>query len=373
MNSSIRGVSTAPRIFAMVVFSLWVTGCSTVGSNPTIAGPNSDASSSYKSQIALLNSVGNHLYAGFGVGSSRLQPDTSGVVFLDVEDRRESGAQIALGIDLSRRIAIEAHATELGSAGVAGAGNIPGGNVDYQSIGASALFYAGKNRGKFQRHGLSVYGRLGYGYLANTPTESLPIRQSSNTQFLFGAGFEYMTRSGIGLRAEAIAFDSDVRYTQFGLIYRTGRSERRRILDLVEARQNETRAAAEISAALPESSTRSLGCEFDGDQADINFVDNSDELTSAAKTMLDGFADDLLLCEALSVRVSAHTDSRGVEIYNQALSMRRAKSVAEYLSSKGVDQSRLRTEAHGSSMPIASNDTSEGRRINRRVELVLEN
>ena len=72
------------------------------------------------------------------------------------------------------------------------------------------------------------------------------------------------------------------------------------------------------------------------------------------------------------VRVEGHTDSVASESYNQGLSERRAKSVADWLVKNGVDKGRLTTRGWGETRPVAENDTPEGRQQNRRVELIIE-
>lgn len=72
------------------------------------------------------------------------------------------------------------------------------------------------------------------------------------------------------------------------------------------------------------------------------------------------------------LEVAGHTDSTGSEQYNQALSERRAQTVAQYLQSQGINSQRLMIVGAGESHPIAPNDTPEGRQANRRVELTLE-
>jgi OOP family OmpA-OmpF porin len=64
-----------------------------------------------------------------------------------------------------------------------------------------------------------------------------------------------------------------------------------------------------------------------------------------------------------------HTDSVGSEAYNQALSVRRAEAVKEFLVSQGVERNRVYTEGKGESSPVADNKTREGRAQNRRVEV----
>jgi len=67
--------------------------------------------------------------------------------------------------------------------------------------------------------------------------------------------------------------------------------------------------------------------------------------------------------------VVGFTDSIGSDAYNQALSERRASSVAQYLLSQGVAPNKLTSEGKGESQPVADNETDEGRAKNRRVEL----
>ena len=69
--------------------------------------------------------------------------------------------------------------------------------------------------------------------------------------------------------------------------------------------------------------------------------------------------------------VSGHTDSTGSAAYNLELSKSRAQSVASYLEGQGVKASRFEVLGMGSSNPIASNSSAEGRSQNRRVEIKI--
>ena len=71
----------------------------------------------------------------------------------------------------------------------------------------------------------------------------------------------------------------------------------------------------------------------------------------------------------VDINVIGHTDSDGSEEYNQALSVRRAQSVRDYMVSEGVDASIIDVTGEGESNPIASNATKEGRAENRRVDI----
>jgi len=129
----------------------------------------------------------------------------------------------------------------------------------------------------------------------------------------------------------------------------------------------ETRAAPPAPAPAPapapvEEKIVLRGVNFDFDKSDIR---------PDAAVILDEAAS-ILAGTSKSVRVEGHTDSVGAEAYNQSLSESRAASVRDYLAGKGVDPGRLSTAGFGESNPIASNDTSDGRSLNRRVELNLD-
>jgi OmpA-OmpF porin, OOP family len=76
----------------------------------------------------------------------------------------------------------------------------------------------------------------------------------------------------------------------------------------------------------------------------------------------------------IEIEMSAHTDSKGSDDYNFKLSDNRARSVKEYIISKGIAESRIVSQGYGETKPEATNETDEGRQINRRVEFkILKN
>ena len=77
---------------------------------------------------------------------------------------------------------------------------------------------------------------------------------------------------------------------------------------------------------------------------------------------------------AVAIEMSAHTDSYGSDEYNFKLSDNRARSVMEYILSKGIATDRITSHGYGETMPVAPNDTPENRQLNRRVEFkILKN
>lgn len=105
----------------------------------------------------------------------------------------------------------------------------------------------------------------------------------------------------------------------------------------------------------------------------VNFAFDKSDLTAESVAILDQAVDVLNRYPALKVEVAGHTDSVGTDAYNQGLSERRAKTVYEYLTNKGIAADRLSgPNGYGEGKPIDTNDTSEGRARNRRTELVKQ-
>jgi outer membrane protein OmpA-like peptidoglycan-associated protein len=75
--------------------------------------------------------------------------------------------------------------------------------------------------------------------------------------------------------------------------------------------------------------------------------------------------------ELLMVRVGGHTDDRGGDAYNEQLSEDRADAIMAWMVEQGIDAERLDSVGYGEAMPIATNDTADGRQANRRVEFTI--
>ncbi|MFC2124574.1 OmpA family protein [Bacteroidota bacterium] len=106
---------------------------------------------------------------------------------------------------------------------------------------------------------------------------------------------------------------------------------------------------------------------------DILFESNSAQLSEVSFLELERVIDVMVKNPTMKVEVSAHTDDVGSEIYNGALSQRRADAVVDYLSANNVPFNRFEAKGYGESRPLVPNDTNDNRAKNRRVELkVLE-
>jgi OOP family OmpA-OmpF porin len=112
----------------------------------------------------------------------------------------------------------------------------------------------------------------------------------------------------------------------------------------------------------------------------VNFDYDKSNLRPDAVQILTEATEILKRYPELKVEVAGHTDSKGTDAYNQALSERRARAVYDYLTSNGIDAARLvGPNGYGESRPIAPNtnedgsDNPEGRAKNRRTELNVQN
>jgi OOP family OmpA-OmpF porin len=101
----------------------------------------------------------------------------------------------------------------------------------------------------------------------------------------------------------------------------------------------------------------------------VNFRTGSAELTPESYSVLDDIVPQFQAYPEMEFEVAGHTDNKGNPTKNQMLSQARAQTVANYFISKGVDSKRLKVMGYGSSRPVSSNTSAEGRALNRRVEL----
>jgi len=103
----------------------------------------------------------------------------------------------------------------------------------------------------------------------------------------------------------------------------------------------------------------------------IFFDFNKATLRPESASELDRLTDLMKEMPKLKIEISGHTDNVGAAAYNLKLSESRAKAVVDYLIKKGIDTSRLQFKGYGFEQPIASNDTDEGRQLNRRTEFKI--
>ena len=125
----------------------------------------------------------------------------------------------------------------------------------------------------------------------------------------------------------------------------------RLIDDVVEVRESERGLAVVLGSGL--------------------FATGAHELSPRARDQLRRIAAVVRLFDEHPISVEGHTDSVGAEALNQRLSERRAAAVRDALVEEGIDPARMEALGHGEHLPLDTNQTSEGRAQNRRVEIVI--
>jgi outer membrane protein OmpA-like peptidoglycan-associated protein len=103
----------------------------------------------------------------------------------------------------------------------------------------------------------------------------------------------------------------------------------------------------------------------------VTFATDSAQIQPQFYGALNNVAATLQQYPSSYVDIVGHTDNTGEDAYNRQLSERRARAVADYLISRGVNPARVAAYGQGESQPVASNETEAGRQANRRVELLI--
>lgn len=140
-------------------------------------------------------------------------------------------------------------------------------------------------------------------------------------------------------------------------------------------------AAEPVPAAAPAEPVREAATEAPAPatpavpaaRQGVNFAFDSAQLEAQAEPVLDQAAAELRASSYPPVRLDGYTDAIGPAAYNVELSVRRARSVKQYLVGQGVPETSLMVDGHGETDFVAGNDTKAGRRENRRVELHVVN
>lgn len=136
-------------------------------------------------------------------------------------------------------------------------------------------------------------------------------------------------------------------------------------MDVQEAKLREQLAGTGVSISREGDNIRLIM------PGNVTFETDKYYVKSSFYSVLNSVGTVLAKYHDTTLRVTGHTDSTGAIAYNQDLSEKRARSVADYLASQGVARERLYIEGVGPSQPIADNESSAGRAQNRRVELYI--
>lgn len=291
-------------------------------------------------------------YIGLGAGLSELDPEAQ-CPCINVGDSTSNGFVLTGGYDLSRHFSIDGYYNYAGAAGIDFLGDRVG-DLDYRMAGLSGigyLFNSQGNEGLDRREGLSLFLRLGAGFMQND--SSLEFDRDHTAHVMAGVGAEYGWQNGVALRAELNSYDTDAQTLSLSLLKRFGTVPRR---------------VVPVAPVAPEPVQREPETVV-VENTVVNFAFAADALSGDALQTLELLASQLRRNTDVSLMLEGHTDNIDTEDYNQGLSERRAAAVKRWLVDNGIAQDRLYTIGFGENRPIASNNTTVGRAQNRRVEI----
>lgn len=139
--------------------------------------------------------------------------------------------------------------------------------------------------------------------------------------------------------------------------------------EMAAAQLESQRLAAELQDVKTKQTTRGLVLTLD----DVLFDTGRSELKSGSRRTLDQIAQFLNEYPERKVQIEGFTDSQGGNDFNLELSQKRADSVASAIIQRGIAADRVRSMGYGEEFPVASNENSGSRQLNRRVEIIVGN
>ncbi len=126
--------------------------------------------------------------------------------------------------------------------------------------------------------------------------------------------------------------------------------------------------AAKVETVEDANGLEAIKVTFD---SGILFATNKADLSATSKQSLKDFATKMADLPDTDITIYGHTDNTGSDAVNERLSLQRAESVEKYLNGCGISNTRMTAEGKSYHMPVASNETKEGRAQNRRVEIYI--
>lgn len=322
-------------------------------------------------------SKGWQVYGGGALGISKLSPETNNTGY-SVTDDSDAGYKVFGGVRISERIQFETSFNRLGSSQVAfNTGQAAA--IDYDVFSFDVLY----RLPEIVDVPFHSFGILGLTALDNDST--VRVEKDAAVQIKSGVALEYPMKNEWALRGTVEKFSGDTAFFSAGVVKYFGEEDRNAGLKIASALTSAISNAGNTSLdsdgdgvpdnldkcpdTLPGLKVDKDGCGiFNRTFSSITFKNNSTELTTQARGVLDGLALELKKVPRITVEVQAHTDDIGTGSYNVWLSTKRAEAIISYLVTRGIADKRLKPRGYGETKPVASNNTDEGRAQNRRAE-----
>ncbi|MEM8594652.1 MAG: OmpA family protein, partial [Pseudomonadota bacterium] len=277
----------------------------------------------------------NRFYVGGGAGVSKLDIDNSEDTSVKVTDDSDTAYEVFAGYSFNDNFKLEGYYSDQGEALLEDA-NGNEGTLGYQSMGLSGILALPV------LDQLDVFLKAGYSkYESDNESTAVSQRvlQDKDSGAHVGVGVEYAVTDNLGLRLGYNLINEDSsEYAAANVVYYFGGTPAPQVIEPI---------AAPIPAPAPPPPPPAQ--QLADLAKNVYFITNKATLTTSAKRALDDAARVLKEHPSLNISVSAHTDSRASNSYNQSLSERRARSVVSYLSSVGISSSRMSSRGYGES------------------------
>lgn len=327
-------------------------------------------------------------YGGFNIGQSRADIDDVEIRDGLLEDgftsvainneERDLGYKVFGGYLLNGNFAIEGGYFDLGTFGFSAVtlpaatldGEIKIRGINLDLVGSlpisdrfSAFARAGVNHAK-------VKGSFaGTGFITATEPET----SERDTSYKFGFGLQYDFSRSLGMRVEAeryriddtVGNNGDIDLYSVNLVYRFGGSEAAAVFSRAPDPVVEDDL---VMVVVPVATQTQQYCSI----LDMQFEVNQDAVQREYEENIDKLGIFMKKYPDTTALIEGHSDSVGADAANMSLSRSRADNVVTYLVSKhGIAQGRLSAAGLGETRPIADNVTEEGRRSNRRINVII--
>lgn len=315
-------------------------------------------------------------YLTAGAISSSLEPEIISDTF-SLSDTNDQGWQLSLGRRFGNRWACEISYIDAGTATVsssASAGAVQDVFVDYTAAAVNLFGYL-----KPHASSLNAFARAGVGVLdtqAHSEAGDIESDQLHSTQFVFGAGVEWAANSVFRLRLAHDFYDQDASWTGLSFIADLG-AARGKKPSLTQNDNNSITLVSTDDTTNPPLIAQAL-TRAEGDcrpiKTQLHFSSNSYDLADNEDAQLIVLNQALRKYQNWHVTVIGHTDAKGPQQYNLALSQYRVDAaITRVLEINDTAHSwQWTTRAVGELGPVASNNSVVGRAKNRRVELNFE-
>ncbi|MFT6926480.1 MAG: OOP family OmpA-OmpF porin [Psychromonas sp.] len=299
----------------------------------------------------------NPWYAGARLGGAHYSDFANNEWKENEQDKNDIAGGVFVGYNYSSWFAVETGYTYLGEAEIA-----HNNSVELQGIDLVSKFtwHATDDLAVFAKAGGFYYFADGKDGVSTANDEGLIPTTGAGVEYFFNknvsARLEYQYYHDLELKDSGVNTNWDTHFYGVSLVYSWGAPEP---IAMVAAEPVVVMAAEPQKMIKIEPLTVELPFAFNSDQLAPQYID---QLAPIAQHLINYPESELI--------VVGHTDSRGPEAYNQKLSEQRAALVADYLATHfAIDKSRIKESGRGELEPKATNATTEGQALNRRVSV----